>query len=128
MKKINYFIIILWLIIFSACENEDKTISDYFSSITAKVQDDNALRVDIDIAFQQEVKYQIEYWEVGNDTKSVKTKVKDGRGLSTCTLVLLKPETTYAFRIWIQNDFHMVSETYQFTTKELPSEIPTCYV
>lgn len=41
---------------------------------------------------------------------------------------MLKPETTYAFRIWIQNDFHMVSETYQFTTKELPSEIPTCYV
>ncbi len=120
----------MMLIVLSACDTDESgSFSSYSDSITAKVQDGNALRVDLNIHFLKPVAYQVEYWEVGNEGKRMRTALKEGDGQTVCTLVLLKPETTYAFRVLLSDEGGVVpSETYRFKTLELPGMIPDCYI
>ena len=115
--------------ILTACDtDENHSFASYVDSITAKVQDGNSLRVDLNIHFLRSAFYQIEYWDVKDERKKKRTTVREGNGLTTCTLVLLKPETTYAFQVLINGKESVLSGIYQFETLSLPSMVPDCYI
>lgn len=73
MNKICFILVAFALFFCSSCEDDDTGFvapGQLMSRVTAKVQDNNALRVDITVDFKEDVVYQVEYWKE-NEPESV---------------------------------------------------------
>lgn len=125
--KSTAFLLISFVFLLCGCESEKAPLhpSDVIRSITACVQEDNALRVDIGIDFKQPVDYSVSYWKPGEEERACNTEPLAAEGKHTTTLIFLEPDTEYCFRILVKTDTGTVeSDTYTFRTRSLPGEIP----
>lgn len=124
MKTLLYLIFVLAL---TSCSKEDTgevTAAELIRSITAAPQSENALRVDIHLDFKKAVSYQIEYWKAGDEASVQTTPLSEPVTSDKCTLILLKAQSDYNFRIHASSDNQTAkSDVYQFTTSPLPSRI-----
>lgn len=125
MKK-NIFLI-LSILFLCGCQSDDNSLqpSTVMRSITAQVQADNALRVDVSIDFKQSVDYAIEYWKQNDEKSKRSTEPASATGKHTTTLIFLEADTEYCFRVLAHTGEGKVSsEIYTFRTHNLPVELP----
>lgn len=127
MKTIKYLTLVL-LVVLSACESEEKgdvKPAEVIKSIQTGVRSDNALRVDVEIDFKQQVEFYIEYWKSGAENSKKSTTPAEGFNSTTATLIMLEPNTEYTFKVIASNQsVSTVSDAYTFTTQQLPSSVP----
>lgn len=126
------FILILCSFITSSCSSDDNNgsvdASKLISAVTSKQNANNTLREDIEINFKSPTSYQIEYWPSGDEKSKQTTEQSEAKTSDKCTLIFLKAETEYSFRIIAQaGNQNTVSDTYKFTTGSLPSSLPSVY-
>lgn len=117
--KSTAFLLISFVFLLCGCESEKAPLhpSDVIRSITAHVQEDNALRVDIGIDFKQPVDYSVSYWKPGDEERARNTEPLAAEGKHTTTLIFLEPDTEYCFRILVKTDTDTIeSDTYIFRT------------
>ena len=129
MNKICFILVAFALFFCSSCEDDDTGFvapGQLMSRVTAKVQDNNALRVDITVDFKEDVVYQVEYWKENEPESVCMTREREGGLGGMTTLVLLRPETVYHFRVHARSgNRYTESDVYSFTTCALPSGVPT---
>ncbi len=129
MNKICFILVAFVLFFCSSCEDDDTGFvapGQLMSRVTAKVQDNNALRVDITVDFKEDVVYQVEYWKENEPESVCMTREREGGLGGMTTLVLLRPETVYHFRVHARSgNRYTESDVYSFTTRALPSGVPT---
>lgn len=128
MKKLAFLFISLISLFFCGCESEDTALrpSEVILAITAQVQEDNALRVNIHVSFKQPVDYSIEYWKQDDEKHSRHTEPASAEGEHTTTLIFLEADTEYSFRILAESGQGAIkSDVYTFHTRSLPVEIPS---
>lgn len=126
MRKMLYPILLM--LFFTACskdETEETAPAELIRSILVATQSDNAVRVDIKLDFKKSVSYQIEYWRAGDETTLQTTSLSAPVASDKCTLVLLRAQSDYNFRVHARTDNQSVSsDVYKFTTGVLSSRIP----
>lgn len=129
MNKICLILLSFSLCCLFGCEDDDSghvAPGKLMNRITSQVQPRNALRVDITIDFKDNTDYQIEYWEADAPETLRQTAERQGAAQAKTTLILLKAETTYNFRILARSgNRYTESDVYSFTTDILPSGVPT---
>lgn len=125
-KILFYCLLALALTACSKEETGEVTAAELIRSITAAPQSENALRVDIHLDFKKAVSYQIEYWKAGDETSVQTTPLSEPVTSDKCTLILLKAQSDYNFRVHASTDNQTAeSDVYKFTTSPLPSTVPT---
>ena len=128
MKKLTFLFISLFTLFFYGCESTDDALtpSDVIRTITARVQEDNALRVDVTVSLKQAANYSIEYWKQDDEQHSRCTEPASAEGEHTTTLIFLEADTEYCFRILAESGQGAIeSDVYTFHTRSLPVEIPS---
>lgn len=130
--KYNYlFYLVIFSFLFSCNKEENGNVNpaELISSITVAPQSGNALRTDIRISFDKVVSYQVEYWQ-GEDKTSLRTTALRGPVTSDkCTLLFMKAQTEYSFRVLAHTDSQNTrSGVYKFTTGALPAVVPSVSV
>lgn len=116
-----------FVFLFCGCESEESSLhpSDVIRSITAGVQEDNALRVDICVDLKQPSDYSISYWKRGDEESVRNTEPVAAEGVHTTTIIFLEPDAEYCFRVSVKSEAGAVeSDVYTFHTRSLPGEIP----
>jgi arylsulfate sulfotransferase len=127
--KFSFVFILAIALAVSSCSKElTGTVApgELIKSITASVEENNALRVDVDIEFRHQVDYQITYWKDGDETtkRTSLSKNSESDG-SVETLIFLEPATKYDFEVQANTGkAHATSDIYTFTTGSLPSDAP----
>ncbi len=121
MNKIAIYLLFLFTAYgVLSCKNDDSLLSG-IRSLEASISPDNALRAEIQVSFTEGTSYQIEYWPTGDETVKRVTQSYDGTAMSSATLILLKPDTEYSYRVLYGNQ---KSEIKTFTTLSTPISIP----
>jgi arylsulfate sulfotransferase len=131
MKRMKFSLILFLVLIIgvSSCTKEltgEVAPGELIESITASVEENNALRVDVSIEFKHKVDYQITYWKEGDESEKRTTlsKNSDSDG-SSATLIFLEPAIKYNFEVQANTgNAHTTSDIYAFTTGSLPSDAP----
>ena len=120
-----YLVFFSLLCLFNSCSSDDELIpADVLRAVTAKIQDNNVLRMDIHLDFKTEAAYQIEYWPSDKKENIQTTTLSEKVMQDTKTLIFLTPQTTYDFRVHIKSSLgEIVSDTYSFTTGKLPNNV-----
>lgn len=120
MKK-NIYIVLAFIFIFSSCikSNKECNSNDIIINVSHKVWAENALRVDVSYELKDSIDSFIEYWSVENKTNKQKTFRQRSWGTKV-TLINLKPDQVYNYKIIIEDSCKNISEIYQFKTNKLP--------
>lgn len=121
MKKIAICLLVLSMSygMFS-CKNDD-FLSSEIQSFEASISSTNALRAEIQVSFAGNTTYQIEYWPTADETEKRTTQSYEGTQNSSATLILLKPDTEYSYRVLYNGKS---SDTKTFVTLSTPVNIP----
>lgn len=127
MKKGLIYLFLLTLA-FAACNEEEGgevTPAELIRSIKVAAQNDNALRIDVHLEFKKEASYQIEYWKAGDETSGRLTQFSAPVTSDKCTLVLLKAQSDYNFRVHVRAGAQSTSsDIYKFTTGVIAARVP----
>lgn len=128
MKKVLCPLLLL-AFIFAACskdEDGEAAPAELIRAITVAAQADNTLRIEVNLDFKKAVSYQIEYWKAGDEASTRTTTFSDLVTTDKCTLLLLKAQSEYNFRVHARTDNQYTSsQVYKFTTGIVPSRVPT---
>lgn len=130
-NPLSCLIALSFLLLFSCNkeENGDVAPAELISSITVAPQAGNALRTDIRLSFNKAVSYQVEYWQNGDESSLQTTALTGPVTSDKCTLLFMKAQTEYCFRVLAHTDSQSTrSEVYKFTTGVLPAVVPSVSV
>lgn len=127
MKTFKWLYIIA-IILLAACSdnnNSSKNRAGRIKSVSAKVSEDNALRVDVKVEFSDPADFRIEYWKTSDPSgKKMTNLYKTDTAVNTKRLVFLEPDTEYTYSI-ITDFSDAKSQQYTFTTGKAPFDMPT---
>ena len=127
MKKRIVYLLLLALALVACNEDEGGAVApaELIRSITVGAQNENALRMEIHLEFKKEVSYQIEYWKAGDETASRLSHVSAPVTSDKCTLVLLRAQSDYNFRVHVRAGTQSSSsDVYKFTTGVIAARVP----
>lgn len=131
-KKIYWIFFLVFGISISACNSDDDgpgTIPDksgLIESVFIKNEENNSLRVKVNVKFTKDVDFYLRYKEKEGTEFQQTPLVKTVRIINT-TLVLLKADTEYEMEVVFPGQSeNTVSNTYNFKTGKLPADIQEC--
>lgn len=128
MKYLGYVISIWMMCFLSGCGNDEATgnvsANELIRTITAAPVSDNVLRMNIDVETHCSTDITIEYWKKGGG-KHLTASSSAASASHRITLLFLEAETEYSFQVTASTGkAQATTDTYTFTTKELPASLP----
>lgn len=133
MAKNIYWIVpfVLCFFLYACSNNEDgsnTTIdkSGLIESVFIKSDENNALRVKVNVKFSKQTDFYLQYREKGT-AETVKTPLVKSAWITNTVLILLKADTEYEMEVVFPTQLkEVISDIYSFKTEKLPTEIQTC--